>query len=81
MISAGDNSSLVAWTSASTPTYEAIEPFDAFSNKQENFEGAVALHFAAYNFVRRIHRCGRLQRWRLASRKPWGYGDLVEMAG
>ncbi len=37
----------------------------AFSKKRENFEAAVGLHFAYYNFVRR-HNTLRCNRWRRA---------------
>lgn len=53
----------------------------AFSKKLENFEAAVALHFAAYNFVRR-HNTLRMTPAMCAGieRDFWSYGDLVEAA-
>lgn len=53
----------------------------AFSKKRENFDAAVALHFAAYNFVRR-HNSLRMTPAMAAGieRNFWSYGDLVEMA-
>ena len=36
----------------------------AFSKKRENFEAAVALHFAYYNFVKRHNTLRALPRWR-----------------
>lgn len=53
----------------------------AFSKKRENFEAAVALHFAAYNFVRR-HNTLRMTPAMAAGieRNFWSWGDLVEAA-
>lgn len=53
----------------------------AFSKKVENFEAAVALHFAAYNFVR-PHRSLRMTPAMFAGieRKFWSWGDLLEAA-
>ncbi len=53
----------------------------AFSKKRENFDAAVALHFAAHNFVRR-HNSLRMTPAMAAGieRNFWSYGDLVEMA-
>jgi len=53
----------------------------AFSKKLENFEAAVALHFAAYNFVRR-HNSLRMTPAMAAGieRNFWDWGDLVEAA-
>jgi IS1 family transposase len=51
----------------------------AFSKKFENFEAAVGLHFAAYNFVR-THSTLKMTPAMAAGveRKFWSYGDLVE---
>ena len=53
----------------------------AFSKKLENFEAAVALHFAYYNFVRR-HGSLRMTPAMFAGieRGFWSVGDLVEAA-
>ena len=53
----------------------------AFSKKFENFEAAVALHFAAHNFVR-LHRTVKMTPAMAAGveRNFWSYGDLVEAA-
>jgi len=53
----------------------------AFSKKVENFEAAVALHFCAYNFVRR-HASLRMTPAMYAGieRNFWSWGDLVEAA-
>ena len=53
----------------------------AFSKKRENFEAAVALHFAAYNFVR-PHNTLKMTPCMAAEieRKFWSWGDLVEAA-
>lgn len=53
----------------------------AFSKKLENFEAAVGLHFASYNFVRR-HASLRCTPAMAAgiTRDFWSYGDLVEAA-
>jgi hypothetical protein len=53
----------------------------AFSKKLENFEAAVALHFASYNFVRR-HASLRMTPAMAAgiTRDFWSYGELVEAA-
>jgi hypothetical protein len=51
----------------------------AFSKKLENFQAAVALHFAYYNFVRR-HNSLRCTPAMAAGveRDFWSVGDLVE---
>jgi IS1 family transposase len=51
----------------------------AFSKKVENFEAALGLHFAAYNFVR-THRSLKMTPAMAAGveRNFWSYGDLVE---
>ena len=51
----------------------------AFSKKRENFEAAVALHFAYYNFVRR-HNTLRCTPAMEAGIEPsfWSVGDLLE---
>ena len=51
----------------------------AFSKKRENFEAAVGLHFAYYNFVRR-HNTLRMTPAMAAgiSSGFWSVGDLVE---
>lgn len=51
----------------------------AFSKKRENFEAAVGLHFAYYNFVRR-HNTLRMTPAMAAgvSSQFWSVGDLVE---
>src|SRR5215212_4642150 len=51
----------------------------AFSKKFENFEAAVSLHFAAYNFVR-THSAVKMTPAMAAGveRNFWSYGDLVE---
>ena len=53
----------------------------AFSKKRENFEAAVALHFAYYNFVKRHNtlRCTPAMAAGVAS-SFWTVGDLVEAA-
>ena len=53
----------------------------AFSKKLENFEAAVALHFAYYNFVRR-HGSLRMTPAMYAGieRDFWTVGDLIEAA-
>jgi transposase-like protein len=53
----------------------------AFSKKRENFEAAVGLHFAYYNFVRR-HNTLRCTPAMAAGVEPsfWSIGDLVEAA-
>jgi len=53
----------------------------AFSKKLENFEAAVGLHFAAYNFVRR-HASLRMTPAMAAGieRNFWSWGDLLEAA-
>src|SRR6266851_315279 len=53
----------------------------AFSKKVENFEAAVALHFCAYNFVRR-HASLQMTPAMFAGieRNFWSWGDLVEAA-
>jgi hypothetical protein len=53
----------------------------AFSKKRENFEAAVGLHFAYYNFVKR-HNTLRCTPAMAAGveRTFWSVGDLVEAA-
>ncbi len=53
----------------------------AFSKKRENFEAAVALHFAYYKFVKR-HNSLRCTPAMAAPIEPnfWAVGDLVEAA-
>ena len=53
----------------------------AFSKKLENFEAAVALHFAYYNLVRR-HKTLRMTPAMYAGieRDFWTVGDLIEAA-
>jgi IS1 family transposase len=55
---------------------------NAFSKKRENFEAAMALHFAYYNFVKRhgTIRCTPAMAAGVAS-SFWSVGDLVDMAG
>jgi len=51
----------------------------AFSKKRENFEAAVGLHFAYYNFVKRHStiRCTPAMAAGVAS-TFWSVGELVE---
>jgi IS1 family transposase len=53
----------------------------AFSKKRENFEAAVGLHFAFYNFVKRHNtlRCTPAMAAGVAGTQ-WSIGDLVEVA-
>jgi IS1 family transposase len=53
----------------------------AFSKKRENFEAAVGLHFAYYNFVRRHNtlRCTPAMAAGVTG-TSWSVGDLVEAA-
>jgi len=53
----------------------------AFSKKLENFQAAVALHFAYYNFVKR-HSTIRCTPAMAAGIEPtfWSVGDLIEAA-
>jgi IS1 family transposase len=53
----------------------------AFSKKRENFEAAVGLHFAYYNFVRRHNtlRCTPAMEAGI-EQSFWSVGDLVEAA-
>jgi IS1 family transposase len=53
----------------------------AFSKKRENFEAAVALHFAYYNFVKRHNtlRCTPAMAAGVTN-TFWSVGDLVEAA-
>jgi IS1 family transposase len=53
----------------------------AFSKKRENFEAAVGLHFAYYNFVKRHNtlRCTPAMAAGVTS-TTWTVGDLVEAA-
>jgi len=53
----------------------------AFSKRRENFEAAVALHFAAYNFVRQ-HRTLKTTPAMAAGieRNFWSWEDLLEAA-
>jgi len=52
-----------------------------FSKKLENFEAAVGLHFAYYNFVRRHNtlRCTPAMAAGVES-SFWSVGDLVQAA-
>ena len=53
----------------------------AFSKKWENFEAAVGLHFAAYNFVKRHNSLRMTPAMALGIEKDfWSYADLVERA-
>jgi IS1 family transposase len=54
----------------------------AFSKKRENFEAAVGLHFAYYNFVKRHNtlRCTPAMAAGV-THTTWSVGDLVEAAG
>jgi IS1 family transposase len=54
----------------------------AFSKKRENFEAAVGLHFAFYNFVKRHNtlRCTPAMAAGVANTQ-WSIGELVEVAG
>ena len=54
----------------------------AFSKKLENFEAAVALHFAYYNFVK-IHKTLRCTPAMAAKveKSLWTVNDLVEAVG
>ena len=53
----------------------------AFSKKLENFEVAVALHFASYNFVKRHSSIRMTPAMALGVEKDfWTYSDLVERA-
>jgi len=51
-----------------------------FSKKRENFEAAVGLHFAYYNFVRRHNtlRCTPAMAAAGVEQSFWSVGDLVE---
>jgi len=53
----------------------------AFSKRRENFEAAVALHFAYYNFVKRHNtlRCTPAMAAGVTG-KFWGVGELIEAA-
>jgi IS1 family transposase len=54
----------------------------AFSKKLENFEAAVALHFASYNFVKRHNSLRMTPAMALGIENDfWSYSDLVERAG
>jgi IS1 family transposase len=53
----------------------------AFSKKLENFEAAVGLHFASYNFVKRHSTIRMTPAISLGIEKDfWTYGELVERA-
>ena len=53
----------------------------AFSKKLENFEAAVGLHFASYNFVKRHNSIRMTPAMALGIEKDfWSYADLVERA-
>jgi IS1 family transposase len=53
----------------------------AFSKKLENFEAAVGLHFASYNFVKRHSSIRMTPAMALGIEKDfWTYSDLVERA-
>jgi hypothetical protein len=53
----------------------------AFSKKRENFEAAVGLHFAYYNFVKRHNtlRCTPAMAAGVA-KTFWSVGELLEAA-
>jgi hypothetical protein len=52
------------------------------SKKLENFEAAVALHFASYNFVKRHSSIRMTPAMALGIESDfWSYADLVERAG
>ena len=55
---------------------------NAFSKKIENFQAAIALHFAHYNYVR-VHQTLRVTPAMEAGieRRLWTMGDLLEEAG
>jgi len=54
----------------------------AFSKKLENFEAAIGLHFAAYNFVKRHSSIRMTPAMALGIESDfWTYADLVERAG
>jgi len=59
----------------------ALAEGSAFSKKPENFEAAVGLHFAYYNFVKR-HNTLRCTPAMAAGVAPtfWSVGDLLEAA-
>jgi hypothetical protein len=54
----------------------------AFSKKRENFEAAVGLHFAYYNFVKRHNtlKCTPAMAAGVTDSK-WNVGDLLEAVG
>jgi hypothetical protein len=53
----------------------------AFSKKLENFEAAVGLHFASYNFVKRHSSIRMTPAMALGVEQDfWRYADLVERA-
>jgi len=54
----------------------------AFSKKLENFEAAVALHFASYNFVKRHSSIRMTPATALGIESDfWTYSDILERAG
>lgn len=54
----------------------------AFSKKLENFEAAIGLHFASYNFVKRHSSIRMTPAMALGIENDfWSYADLVERAG
>jgi hypothetical protein len=55
---------------------------NAFSEKRENFETAVNLHYCDYNFVKRQQtiRCKPAMEAGVAS-SQWTINELVEMVG
>ena len=57
-------------------------PTLAFSKKLENFEAAVGLYFAAYNFVKQHRSSGMTPAMAIGIENDfWSYADLVERAG
>jgi hypothetical protein len=54
----------------------------AFSKKLENFEAAIGLHFATYNFVKRHNGLRMTPAMALGIEGDfWSYADLLERAG
>ena len=64
---------------AATATVQLTRLTLAFSKKRENFEAAVGLHFAYYNFVKRHNtlRCTPAMAAGVTS-SFWSVGDLLE---
>lgn len=56
---------------------------DGFSRKPENLRAAIAVHYAAYNFVKKHKSLGGITpAMKLGvARKPWRVDDLVDLAG